>query len=56
MSIQIGDVSKQGKTYINKQIIIMIGARSLGCGVPWTSSIIIIKSEKKCLPILKEFR
>ena len=31
ISIQIGNVSKQGKIYIKKQITIMVGARSLGC-------------------------
>ena len=34
MSIQIGIFSKKGKNYINKQITIMVGARSLGCGAP----------------------
>ena len=31
ISIQIGNVSKQEKIYIKKQITIMVGARSLGC-------------------------
>ena len=31
ISIQIGNVSKQGKIYIKKQITIMVGATSLGC-------------------------
>ena len=30
ISIQIGNVSKQGKIYIKKQITIMVGASSLG--------------------------
>ena len=34
MSIQIGNVSKQGKIYINKQITIMVGTRRLGRGAP----------------------
>jgi len=34
MSIQIGNVSKQGKNYINKQITIMVGAGSLGREAP----------------------
>ena len=41
MSIQIGNVSKQEKIYINKQIIIIVGTRSLGHRMPWTSSTII---------------
>ena len=38
-SIQIGNVSKQEKIYINKQIKIMVGARCLGHVVPSTSSL-----------------
>ena len=34
MSIHIGNIRKQVKIYINKQITIMVGARSLGCGAP----------------------
>ena len=34
MSIQIGNLSKQGKIYINKQITIIVGAKTLGRGVP----------------------
>ena len=34
MNIQIGNVSKQAKNYISKQITIMVGARSLGRGAP----------------------
>ena len=42
MSIEIGNVSKQGKNLYSKEITIIVGAISLGHGAPRTSRFFIL--------------
>ena len=47
MSIEIGNISKQGKNLYKKQMTIMVCARCLGCRVPKTSSVQILYNIEK---------